>query len=58
VEHSEAPSLAQALEQRGVITDARNRWLRLSPDYLTTDSQMREAAATLASIHASITTAI
>jgi kynureninase len=57
VGHSEAPSLVQALEQRGVITDARDRWLRLSPDYLTTDSQMREAAATLASIHASITTA-
>jgi kynureninase len=48
VEHPEAPSLAQALEQRGVITDARGRWLRLSPDYLTTDVQMHEAAATLA----------
>jgi kynureninase len=50
VEHSEAPSLAQALEQRGVVTDARGRWLRLSPDYLTTDRQIREAAATLASV--------
>lgn len=48
VEHSEAPSLVHALEQRGVITDARGRWLRLSPDYLTTDTQMREAATTLA----------
>jgi kynureninase len=53
VEHPEAPSLVQTLEQRGVITDARGRWLRLSPDYLTTDSQMREAASTLATcIHA------
>ncbi len=47
VEHPEAPALVQALEQRGVITDARGRWLRLSPDYLTTDNQMHEAAATL-----------
>jgi kynureninase len=52
VEYSEAPSLAQALEQRGVITDARGRWLRLSPDYLTTDRQIREAAATLATVFA------
>ena len=47
VEHPEAPALVQALEERGVITDARGRWLRLSPDYLTTDNQMHEAAATL-----------
>jgi kynureninase len=47
VEHPEAPSLVPALEQRGVITDARSRWLRLSPDYLITDTQMRETAATL-----------
>jgi kynureninase len=47
VERPDAPSLARALEQQGVITDARDRWLRLSPDYLTTDSQMREAATTL-----------
>jgi kynureninase len=52
VKHSEAPSLVQTLEQRGVITDARGRWLRLSPDYLTTDTQMRETAATLASVFA------
>jgi kynureninase len=50
VEHANAPSLVQALEQRGVITDARGRWLRLSPDYLTTDTQMREATATLAAV--------
>jgi kynureninase len=47
VEHPEAPSLVPALEQRGVITDARSRWLRLSPDYLTSDTQMRETAAVL-----------
>ena len=50
VEHRAASSLAQALEQRGITTDARSNWLRLSPDYLTTDNQMRETAATLASV--------
>jgi kynureninase len=53
VDHSEAASLVQTLEQRGVITDARGRWLRLSPDYLTTDSQMREAAISIAASIAS-----
>jgi kynureninase len=50
IENPEAVSLSKALEQRGVITDARGRWLRLSPDYLTPDSALREVAATLASI--------
>jgi kynureninase len=54
VEHSEAPSLAQAFEQRGIITDARGRWLRLSPDYLTTDTRMRQTAATLATVFATV----
>jgi kynureninase len=52
VEHADAASLAKSLERRGVITDARGKWLRLSPDYLTTDSQMREAAAALATVFA------
>ena len=50
IEHLAAPSLAQSLEQRGITTDARARCLRLSPDYLTTDNQMRQTAATLASV--------
>jgi kynureninase len=49
VEHSEATSLVQALEQRGVTTDARGKYLRLCPDYLTTDIQMHEAATKLES---------
>ncbi len=49
VEHSQAASLANQLEQHGITMDARGRYLRLSPDYLTTDTQMREAANTIAS---------
>ncbi len=45
VESGEASSLVDALERRGITADARGRWLRLSPDYLTTDSALREAAA-------------
>jgi kynureninase len=55
VEHAEAPSLAASLERRGITTDARSRWLRLCPDYLTTDAQMREAADVLASCIATCT---
>jgi kynureninase len=50
VENSEPASLAEALERNGITTDARGRWLRLSPDYLTPDSALREAAAALASV--------
>jgi kynureninase len=49
IEHAEAPSLAASLERHGVTADARGRWLRLSPDYLTTDAQMHEAADAVAS---------
>ena len=44
VEYPAAASLARDLEQRGITTDARGPWLRLCPDYLTPDAQMREAA--------------
>jgi kynureninase len=50
MEHPAAASLAQELEQRGITTDARGPWLRLCPDYLTPDSALRQAAATLASV--------
>jgi kynureninase len=50
VEDADAASLAKSLQQRGVITDARGRWLRLSPDYLTTDTQMRETAVILSDL--------
>lgn len=49
VEHPDARSLAASLETSGVMADARSRWLRLSPDYLTTEAQMREAADVVAS---------
>jgi kynureninase len=49
IEHPDAPALAARLEQSGIITDARSRWLRLSPDILTTEQQMRHAADAVAS---------
>jgi kynureninase len=54
IEDPSAPSLAQTLERHGITTDARGRWLRLSPDYLTPDSALREVATTLASITTAI----
>jgi kynureninase len=48
IETDSAVSLAEALEDGGITTDARGRFLRLSPDYLTPDSAMREVAAALA----------
>jgi kynureninase len=48
IEHAEAASLAQALELRAITTDARGRYLRLSPDYLTTDKALQESATALA----------
>jgi kynureninase len=50
IEDSAAVSLSESLERCGITTDARGRWLRLSPDYLTPDSALREVAATLASV--------
>jgi hypothetical protein len=50
IETDAAVSLVEELERSGVTTDARDRFLRLSPDYLTPDSALRDAAATLASV--------
>ena len=52
IENFAAASLAEALERSGITTDARSRWLRLSPDYLTLDSDLHEVASTLASVSA------
>ena len=41
---------ADALAQRGVITDARDPWLRLCPDVLTTDDELDRAAAEVATV--------
>ncbi|HEX4156249.1 MAG TPA: aminotransferase class V-fold PLP-dependent enzyme [Acidobacteriaceae bacterium] len=48
--HDDSRALAEALHQRGVHTDARPQTLRLGPDLLSTDADLRSAAATLASI--------
>lgn len=45
-----ARDFAAALRQRGVVTDARGRWLRLCPDVLTTRTELERAAATLADV--------
>jgi kynureninase len=50
IEHSDAATLAQQLENSGIITDARGKHLRLCPDYLTTDAEMRRTATALASV--------
>jgi kynureninase len=50
VETDLAVSLAEELERNGITTDARGRFLRLSPDYLTPDSSLRDAAACLATV--------
>jgi kynureninase len=50
IENSAAASLAESLERSGITTDARGRWLRLSPDYLTPDTALREVAVKLVSV--------
>ncbi len=52
IETNAAVSLAEALEHSGISTDARGRFLRLSPDYLTPDGSLRDAAAAVASVGA------
>jgi kynureninase len=48
ITHKDSRALAEALHQRGVHTDARPQTLRLGPDLLSTDAELREAATTLA----------
>jgi hypothetical protein len=50
IENAEASGLVEALEKRGVTADARGRWVRLSPDYLTLDEALREAAVAVAAV--------
>jgi len=50
VEDARAEALSRALRDAGVVTDARGSYLRLCPDVLTTQDEMREAAATLARV--------
>ena len=50
VEHCTAPALADALRAHGILTDARDRWLRFCPDCLTLDGALADAATALAAI--------
>jgi len=50
VENPSAPALADALRVHNILTDARDRWLRLCPDCLTLDGALADTAATLASV--------
>ncbi len=44
IRDARAGALADGLERRGVITDARGEWLRLCPDVLTADAELVAAA--------------
>ena len=50
VEHPSAPALADTLRTHGILTDARDRWLRLCPDCLTLDGALADTATALAAI--------
>jgi kynureninase len=45
VRHREARGWAEALSARGIVADARGAWLRLCPDMLTTDDELRRTAS-------------
>jgi len=45
-----ASAWAEALEARGIVTDARGEYLRLCPDVLTTETELDTAAGALAEI--------
>jgi kynureninase len=47
VRHANARRWALALEARGIVTDARGEWLRLCPDVLTTEAELRTACGAL-----------
>jgi kynureninase len=46
----DAKGISATLAQRRVITDARGPWLRLCPDYLTQDRELRRAATLLGDV--------
>ncbi|MBT9330395.1 aminotransferase class V-fold PLP-dependent enzyme [Paracidobacterium acidisoli] len=48
--HPQAAQLSARLSEQGVIADARGAWLRLCPDCLTRDEELRYAAAALGTI--------
>jgi kynureninase len=46
----DAKGISAKLAQRGLITDARGPWLRLCPDCLTQDKELRTAATLLSEV--------
>jgi kynureninase len=46
----DAKGISATLAQRGLITDARGPWLRLCPDCLTQDKELRTAATLLSEV--------
>jgi kynureninase len=50
IESPHAVSLAKQLAHKNITTDARNKFLRLCPDYLTPDTSLHQAATTLAKL--------
>jgi len=47
VRHTNASDLANKIAKSNVVTDARGEWLRLCPDCLTRDDELRTAASAL-----------
>jgi kynureninase len=47
IRHTNASGLAKKIAESNVITDARGEWLRLCPDCLTREEELRAAASTL-----------
>ena len=45
-----ARAWSEALASRGITTDARGEWLRLTPDVLTTEAELEAAAAAIGEI--------
>ena len=50
VQMGNAADVSTRLAKRGVITDARGEWLRLCPDCLTKDEELRIAASALGEV--------
>jgi kynureninase len=50
VHHTDARAIVNILHERGVHTDARPNTIRLGPDLLSTDAELRLAAGTMASL--------
>ena len=50
IEIADATAVAARLAERGIIADARGSWLRLCPDCLTRDEELRAAASTLGKV--------